>query len=177
MSQSSITFSLDGKKETSDIVQAISDRISKAASRASTEAAEFHAEMARQNVHNGYATRDFPKISFTYAKWLIQTFEVEAMGKSMTDAEIDKAAKDLVENKRSLILTGELLDGIWSSESIQIGNSIYAEVHSDAPYSKNLEEGILFNRNTDKRRPFFTIHLSETKDFMLSRFSEHLGRT
>lgn len=174
---------------TSDLNMVSDDIIGKVMSAASTaveRASTYHLEKAISNVNNAYTTAEYPKISYMYARWLVIRYgdigNITTEGWDYTkkfDIEhLDDQAKKNYEDKTSMIVTGELLDGLSITGLKETNTSISVTIASQAKYSKDLECGYLFGkyRGVNKKRPFFTGHISTTSTMMYDIFKESLER-
>lgn len=174
MSTPLVNVTLGGKEKISDVVENIREKIINAAAKATYEGAIFHTDMAKKNVVEAYTSAGYPKISFMYAKWLVQ-LDAAAMNESLTDEQISERATKLQENKQSMIFTGNLIAGIGIQPISIEGNRVMGAVVSSSPYSGDLEKGFLFGKlRPGKQRPFFTGHHWQTKQKMMKDFVDHL---
>ena len=89
---------------------------------------------------------------------------------------IEALAKDIQLNKTGMVRTRKLLEGISMSAVEKKGETISVDLISSAPYSKNLEWGMLFGEGRPgKERRFFTGHLhSLTLPTMRQKLLENL---
>lgn len=174
MSTPLVNVTLGGKEKISDVVEDIKERILNAAAKATYEGAIFHTDMARKNVVEAYTTAGYPKISFMYAKWLVQ-LDAAAMNESLTDEQLSERATKLQKDKQSMIFTGNLIAGIGIRPISIGGNRVMGAVVSSSPYSGDLEKGYLFGKlRPGKKRPFFTGHRWQTEQEMIKGFVDHL---
>ena len=151
-----IIVTLDGETDTSELAYDIMERVRKAAEKAVLEAGRQHLEMARDNVANAYRY-GYPEISLAYAITLIP-YDTAV---NMTKDEKEAMAQTLIKQKDGMVITGRLLQGIKMGSLTNENDLVAVELCSLAPYSKNLEWGILFGKATGKERRFFTspLHL------------------
>ena len=169
------SVTLGGKERTKDVVEDVMGIIVNAAVKSTHESAEFHTETAKDKVHQAYTTAEFPKISFMYAKWLVE-LRSSALGKSLSDEEIEKQAKELITEKQSMILTGGLVNGINFEPVVIDNNTITSKLKSDSEYSGDHEKGFLFGKlRPGKQRPFFTGHVYLTEESLRNNFNAHLS--
>lgn len=174
MSTPLIKITLGGKEKIDDIVEDIKNHVAAAAVKSTHEGGGFHTERAKKNVTEAYTTAKYPKISFMYAKWLVER-RVAAAGELLTDEQIKERAENLQTDKQSMVFTGSLLSGIGVKAITVEGNNITGAVVSSSEYSGDLEKGYLFGKQrTDKNRPFFTAHNFETDQAMRKYLLDHL---
>ena len=174
MSSPLINVTLGGKEKTDDVVEDIIDKVADAAAKTTYESSLFHTEMAKDKVKEAYTTAEFPKISFMYAKWLVE-LDASAMGEKLTDEQVSKRAEKLQESKQSMIFTGNLISGIGIQPVAIEGLNITGAVVSSSPYSGDLEKGFLFGKlRPNKQRPFFTGHQFQTDQIMRKILLDHL---
>lgn len=167
-------ITLGGKEEVEDIVESVRDKIASSAAKATYEGGEFHIDRAKKNIKEAYTTAEYPKISFMYAKWLVKR-EASAKREILTDEKLEERAKEVMEDKHSMILTGSLMAGIGVKPITVEGNDVTGAVVSSSEYSGDLEKGYLFGKQrTDKNRPFFTAHRYETEQAMKKHLLDHL---
>lgn len=174
MSSPLVNVTLGGKEKIDDVVEDIKEKITGAATKATYEGATFHTEKAKENITEAYTTAEYPKISFMYAKWLVE-FEAASMNEKLTDEQINDRAQKLQETKQSMIFTGNLMSGIGIQPISVEGDNITGAVVSSSPYSGDLEKGFLFGKlRPGKQRPFFTGHHWQTDQEMRRLLMNHL---
>lgn len=162
-----VTATINGKQDTEEIVRSVKDQVLNAGARAVYSAAEFHTERAKRNVWEAYTTAGYRRISMLYAGQLVNMYQRSLGLEELSGTALEHAAREMQQTKQSMILTGELIDGISFTPAHQQPDRVYAVVKSEAPHSRALELGYLFGKyRTGRERPFFTDHLWETKMFM-----------
>jgi hypothetical protein len=171
-----INVTLGGSERSEDVVESIMDKIARAAALATESACEFHVDKAKRNVQYAYtAAVQYAKISFMYASWLVE-FDAEQTGEILSEEDVATKAKELQENKQSLIFSGAMLDGISYAPVTDTGDEIRYLLVSSAPYSDDIEKGLLFGKHRPgKERPFFTGHYWETEWELKKAFHKFLS--
>jgi len=154
MSEPDIIVEIGPNFNISEIEYNIMRKVRNAATQSLITAGEQHIQMARDNVTNAYS--EDPKISIPYA-WSLIPADVR---RSQTKEQNMAMAKSLINTKSGMVITGNLLSKISMKSVKNEHDNISIELISAAPYSVNLEEGILFGKlRPGKQRRFFTKHL------------------
>jgi hypothetical protein len=174
MSVPLLNVTIGGKEKVDDIVEDIIDKVAGSAAKATYDGSQFHTEKAKKQVMEAYTSAGYEPISFMYASWLVE-LNADAMNENLTDDEIEKRAKNLMETKQSMVLTGNLISGIGFKSIAIEGSKITGELVSSSEYSGHLEKGYLFGKlRPGKQRPFFTGHVYQTDQAMRKYLVEHL---
>lgn len=149
----------------------IMERVKKAAADALQTAGEQHIKTAKENVEMAYVLGE-KKISLMYA-WSLIPWEIQQ--KQTADENI-AMAETIRDTKQGMVITGNLLQNISVGSLTEEGLNVSIELLSMAPYSNNLEWGILFGKERKhKRRRFFTGHIhSETIPTMVKEFYKNI---
>ena len=167
---SGITVTLNGKTEPEEVAYDIMQKVRRAAVGALATAAEGHIRTAKKNVETAYVLGE-KKISILYAYSLIP----KEFSESLTPAERREEAIRIRNTRDGMVLTGNLLNSISVGALTTEGETIAVELLSMAPYSQNLEWGILFGKQRDSKRRFFTRHLrSETLPTMITELCKNI---
>jgi hypothetical protein len=167
-------ITLGGKEKVEDIVESVRDKVAGSAAKATYEGSLFHTETAKKQVMEAYTSAGYEPISFMYAKWLTE-LNADSTSENLTDEEIEKRAKELMETKQSMVLTGNLISGIGFKPITIEGSKITGELVSSSEYSGHLEKGYLFGKlRPGKQRPFFTGHVYQTDQAMRKYLVENL---
>lgn len=154
MSEADIIIEIGPNSDVEEIVYDVMQKVRRAATKSVITAGEQHIQTARDNVTRAYD--DDPKISLIYAWSLIP----EAVRKSQTSKQNKEMAKRISDTKSGMVVTGNLLSQISLGKLTNNYDNISVELLSKAPYSQNLEQGILFGTyRPGKERRFFTKHL------------------
>jgi hypothetical protein len=171
MSSADISVIINGKREPEEVAYDIMQVLRAAAADAIETAAEDHIKTAKQNVEKAYVLGE-QKISILYAYSLIP----KELSESLTPDERRVEAVRIRDTREGMVLTGNLLNKISVGALTTEGEVIAIELLSMAPYSRNLEWGILFGKGRGKERRFFTKHLySETLPKMISELYKNVG--
>lgn len=152
-----IIVSMSGELNVHRLVADIKAKVTAAARKTVEEAGKEHIENAKTNINTAYMLGEYKQISLLYA-WSFIPSDVK---KANTTEENEALAKQIQATKTTMSRTGKLITGI-SIGTVTEGEEIIAiDLISSAPYSKNLEWGILFGkaRGPASRRRFFTGHL------------------
>ena len=149
-----IMVAINEHSDVEEIVYDVMQQVRRAARKAVVTAGEQHIKTARENVTRAY--EDDPKISLLYAWSLIP----ESVKKPQTTEQNQIMAKQIADTKSGMVVTGNLLNQISLGTLTDTPDKISIGLLSKAPYSKNLEYGILFGKyRPGKERRFFTKHL------------------
>jgi hypothetical protein len=167
-----IIVSIDGKTNPEEIANDVLEKVNEAAQKAVMTAAQQHIKMARENVMYGYRL-GYPKVSLMYAWSLIP----KVISMTQTADENLRMAEQIRQEKDGMVMTGKLLDGISVGTLTNEKHMVSVELISSAPYSKNLEWGILFGDIREgKGRKFMTGPLQlHTIPTMIKEFKKNLG--
>ena len=171
MERADIIVNMDASSTAEDIAQDILAKVKEAATKAIKTAGASHIKTASENVEMAYVLGD-KKISRMYAHQLIP----KNVRDSQTRDQNIAMAQRLQNTKLGMVVTGGLLRGLKVGAVIDEGLTISANLISSAPYSENLEWGILFGKHRPgSERHFFTKHLGlETIPMMISEFYKNL---
>lgn len=167
-----ITVTINGKTSLVEIENMVKEKVLTAAAEALRTAGEQHIQMARENVQFAYRFGE-PKISLMYA-WALIPKDVSSR---QTTEENLAMAQRIRDTRTGMVKSGNLLRGIQMTGVTRDIDSVQVSLLSRAPYSQNLEWGILFDKERrDKQRRFFTSHLQlHTLPTLVRELYKNLG--
>ncbi|RLI54735.1 MAG: hypothetical protein DRP09_12185 [Candidatus Thorarchaeota archaeon] len=147
-----LVITINGKTEVGEATQEVIDKMKEVMKQSLIAAGEKHLEKVRENIKFGYRL-GFPLISVQYALSLMPKESLAGL----TYKEMVEKAKEFAMSRDGMVLTGRLLNGLMLGTIKEARNTVLMSIVSTAPYSQNLEEGILFGRyRAGRSRPFFT---------------------